>query len=68
MGLFEKQLGINCTLEQIGLFSNLHGWLPQPRAEIRKKSDLFTSTINPELFREKKIQASILLLFAIEDC
>ena len=24
IGLFEKQLGINCTREQIGLFSNFH--------------------------------------------
>ena len=36
IGLFEKQLGINCTREQIGLFSNFHEWLPQPRVEIGK--------------------------------
>ena len=36
IGLFEKQLGINCTREQIGLFSNFHEWLPQPRVEVRK--------------------------------
>ena len=46
IGLFEKQLGINCAREQIGLFSNFHEWLPQP--------DLFTSTINPLLFRERR--------------
>ena len=43
----DSGLGINCTREQIGLFSNLHEWLPQPRVEIIKKSDLFTSTISP---------------------
>ena len=31
----------------IRLFSNLHKWLQQPRVEIRKKFELFTSTINP---------------------
>ena len=36
IGLFEKQLGINCTREEIGLLSNFHEWLPQPRVEIRK--------------------------------
>ena len=35
---FSKQLGINCTSEQIGLFSYFHEWLPQPRVEIRKSS------------------------------
>ena len=44
---FSKQLGINCTCEQIGLFSNFHSWLRQPLVEILKKSDLFTRTINP---------------------
>ena len=34
IGLIEKQLGINCTREQIRLFSNLHKWLPQPCAQL----------------------------------
>jgi hypothetical protein len=36
IGLFQEQLGINCTREQIGLFSNFHEWLSQSRVEIRK--------------------------------
>ena len=44
---FSKQLGINCTCEQIGLFlistrgCGGHSW------KLLKKSDLFTRTINP---------------------
>ena len=34
--LFEKQIGMNCTREQIGLLGNFHDWLRQPRVEIRE--------------------------------
>ena len=50
-GLFEKQLGINCTREQIGLFSNFHEWLPQqliPNCFEKKRPILFnnSATVN----------------------
>ena len=48
IGLFEKQLGINCTREQNQLFGT---FLQQPLVEItdREKSDLFTRTVSVNL-------------------
>ena len=51
--LFEKQLGINCTREQIELFSNFHEWLPQPRVEIRKSPICSQVQLIPNCFQKK---------------
>ena len=50
---FSKQLGINCTREQIGLFSNFHEWLPQPRVEIRKSPICSQVQLIPNCFEKK---------------
>ena len=53
IGLFEKKLGINCTREQIGLFTHFHEWLPQPRVEIRKIPICSQVQLIPNCFEKK---------------
>ena len=50
LSFFSKQLGINCTCEQIGLFLISTSGCCSQSWKFLKKSDLFTRTINPYLF------------------